>query len=398
MKKFCLHFFLLLTFTSSLFLAGCEEEEEPARNEPPKVAFSINEGTLRGINLDTKGPAITGTVQADAGLQEVTVELLKGSETVVLENVTTFDEVTRIIYVVNVQPEYTPEVTGLRVSGVDQQGRTVEKAVEIITYTGPKLNPEEGLPGTVVTMTGPAFSASNITGLKIGETAVEEYTVAPDGSNITFKVPAGAETGPVSVVPAEGFTMVTAKEFTVLSEAPKEMNTYAEVIVNAQGERNTAGVVTAFSATGELFTLAEGADEAVSSRIDFITADSGGDNKLDLFSPSHSSWLPNNYFKKEVEGDMTWPVLNATKLAHLEDKDVEFFTNITQEELAALTIDEPSTRIALSTEGAGAIILFETRDGKKGLLHFKAHDPNAAVGSKADIFTFDIKVLEEVKK
>lgn len=397
MKKFCLHFFMLLTFTSSLFLAGCEEEEEPARNEPPKIAFSIDEGMLQGVNLDTKGPAITGTVQADAGLQGVTVELLKGSETMVLENVTTFDEITRIIYVVNVQPEYTSEVTGLRVSGVDQQGRTVEKTVNIATYTGPKLDPEEGLPGTVVTMTGPSFNASNVKGLMIGETAIEEYTVAPDGSNITFTVPEGAATGAVSVVPAEGFTMVTAKEFTVLSEAPKEMKTYVDVIVNAQGDRHKEGVETAFSATGEKFTLAQGADEEVSSKIDFITADSGGDNKLDLFSPSHDGWLPNNYFKKEVEGDMTWPVLNATKLAHLEDKDVDFFTNITQEELAALTIDDPSTRIALSTEGPGAIILFETRDGKKGLLHFKAHDPNAAAGSKADIFTFDIKVLVEVK-
>ena len=42
----------------------------------------------------------------------------------------------------------------------------------------------------------------------------------------------------------------------------------------------------------------------------------------------------------------------------------------------------------------GDLVLFETATGHKGLLYFKSHNPNAEVGSKADIFTFDIKSVD----
>lgn len=397
MKKIYLPFLLLLTFASPVFMSGCEEETDPVPNDPPKVAFSVTEADFQPVDLNkVTAPAITGTVQSDAGLREVTIELLKGSETVVLQSESAFDEVNGKIFVFNLTPEYTAEVTGFRVKAVDVQDRTVEKTLSIsVVEKIPELvfSPVDGLAGTTITLSG--FNFTGAQSVMIGETAIESFTVADDGSSISFVLPEDVESGLISVIPAEGEAMVSKSAFTVIVK-PKVIVTHPDVIVNAQANRHTAGVATAFSAEGIPFTLAQGADEAVSQNIDFISVDSGGDNKLDLFSPAHDGWLPNNYFKKDEPGDVTWPVLNQTKMVLLADKDEAFFNAITAEELQAMMLgDEPSTRIALDYEGAGAIILFETQDGKKGLLHYKAHEPNATVGSKADIFTFDIKVLEE---
>lgn len=368
-------------------------------NEPPKVAFSVTEADFQPVdfNVVKAPPAITGTVQSDAGLREVTIELLKGSETEVILNQTSFDEVTSKIFAFNITPAYSAEVTGMRVSGVDVQDRTVEKTLTMsVVEKIPELvfSPLDGLMGTSITLTGFNFAEQEIASVMIGDMVVEDFTVAEDGSFITFTLPEGAETGVITVSPVEGEDMVSKNQFTVIEE-PKVIVSHSDVIVNAQGNRNDAGVVTAFSTEGEKFTLSEGTDEATSKKIDFITADSGGDDKLDLFSPSHESWLPGNYFEDADDKAVIWPVLNQTKMVLLEDKDAAFFENITNEELMALIVgSEFETRIALDVAGAGAIILFETAEGQKGLLHYKAHDPNAAEGSKADIFTFDIKVLE----
>ena len=393
---------LLSLAATFLMLSGCEEDVNTASlNEPPKIAVSINEEDLIGINLDNSTkPNITATAQADAGLTEVTIELLKGSGTEVLETVSTFDEVSSILYVINVLPEYSAEVTGLRIKATDREGRNVEKTLEIETYTGPVFEPMEGLVGSTVTLSGPTFVAEDIESVMLGETAVEAFSVAPDGSNLTFEVPEGAIGGAISINRAGTYPWVTANSFTVLSEAPKVLVTHTDVTVNAQGNRNDDGVVTAFSAEGEVFTLSEGLDEEKSAKIDFITTDSGGDDGLDLFSPNHDGWLPGNYFKKDESGDMTWPVLNQTKLVHLEDKDEAFFANATIEDIEALPIDDFKTRLSIGPSGegqslVGAVILFQKVDGKKGLLHWKGHDANATGGSKADIFTFDIKVLEQ---
>lgn len=399
MKKLYLHYLLLATLTSSVFLVGCEKEADPIPNEAPKVAFSVLEEDFQPLDFNTisSPPVITGTVQSDAGLRQVTIELLKGGETEVLENVSTFDEVSSKIYVFNITPEYTAEVTGLRVSGVDVQDRPVERTLDItVIEKTPELvfSPLDGLVGTKITVTGFNFVEEDIESVMIGDMIIEDFTVAENGTFISFTVPEGAQSGLIKVTLVDGEPMVSTKQFMVIQE-PKEIVSHTDVVVNAQGNRNDEGIVTAFSAEGETFTLAQGADEAISEKIDFITADSGGDDMLDLFSPSHESWLPGNYFEDADDNPVIWPVLNQTKLVHLEDQDATFFENITNEELMALQIGaEFETRIALSTPGAGAIILFETAEGQKGLIHFKEHDPNAAEGSKADIFTFDIKVLE----
>lgn len=363
-------------------------------NEAPKIAFSISEADLLGINLgDTANyPTITGTVQADAGLQEVVVALMRGSETEVLENVTTFDEVSRIIFVIDTLPVYTADLTSVRVSAVDEQGRTVEKELNIETYVNPEFDPLKGLPGTTVTVTGPQFVEEDIESVAIGEVQAEAFTVAADGS-ITFDVPEGAITDKIIINRVNTYPYISAGRFVVLSEEPKTLATYNNVITRGQGVRNDPGMQTAFSAQGETFTLMDGTDEETSRKIDFITADSGGDDALDLFAPGHGSWLPGNYFEDSNDVPVVWPVLNPTQMQVIPDVGEEFFTNATMEDIQELTLDAPTTRVSLATGEVGVVILFETAEGEKGLIYYKAHDPKSD-GSKGDEFVFDIKVIE----
>ncbi len=391
---------LLLLFVSGLMLLGCEEEEQ-LPNDAPRIAFSVPEADLQGIKLTNGagGPTITGTVQSDAGLKELTLELIKTSGNEVVEHITSFDDVESKLYIINLVPAYTPEVTGLRVFAVDVQNRMVEKIIGIsVEEEVPVLtfSPMDGPVGTEVTASVTAISLSegSITSFMLGAMEITDYTLSEDGTSLTFVVPAGAQTGVLTLNAVDEAPIVSASAFTV-TERPKSIVEYTDIVVNAQGDRNDEGVVTNFTAEGETFTLADGLDEAISSKIDFIVTDSGGDNGLDLFSPSHPTWLSNNYYKDADGNAVVWPVLNETKMVHLADKDAAYFANITNEELNALSVGTDfKTRIEAADGGVGTIILFQTADGKKGLLHVKSHDPNADAGSKADIFTFDIKVLE----
>jgi hypothetical protein len=255
------------------------------------------------------------------------------------------------------------------------------------------FSPTEGPVGTQVTIAGTNFSAENIESLSMGTMDIETFDVSSDGSLITFTVPEGATTGAITITPVDGDPVTSSQQFTVITEAAPTMATYSDIIVNAQGVRNQEGKVTAFSAEGETFTLAQGTDEATSAKIDFIAADSGGDDNLDLFSPSHPTWLPGNYYEDSDDQPVVWPVKNETRMVLMEGMDAAAFEAATAEDIAAMTIgDDFTTRI--ETAGPNIVVLFQTADGKKGLVHWKAHDPNADAGSKADIFTFDIKVLE----
>lgn len=260
------------------------------------------------------------------------------------------------------------------------------------TFTS--FSPAEGPVGTEVTLNGTNLTADKIASVSLGSMQIGSFTPAATGATITFVVPEGAQSGPITVTPLEGDPMVSNADFVVIVvEEPKALVSYPDIVVNAQGNRNDEGIVTAFSAEGQTFTLAAGKDPEVSPLIDFISADSGGDDELDLFSPSHDSWLPGNYFEDSDDQPVVWPVLNQTKMMIVEGMDATGFDNITKEELEAMSVgDDFKTRI--STPDPGVVILFETADNKKGLVLWKAHDPNTDAGSKADIFTFDIKVLE----
>ncbi|AHM58492.1 hypothetical protein D770_01090 [Flammeovirgaceae bacterium 311] len=386
---------LLLLITPFLVLTACEEEET-VPNDVPRIAFSVAEADLQGIETvdGVGGPAIKGTVQSDAGLKEITMELLKSSGNEVIQQITSFNNVDSKLYIFNFVPAYTPEVTGLRIMAVDSQNRSVEKTISIsVNEEVPLLTftPADGPVGTQVTanFTVHTLAEGEVASLMLGDMEITDYSLAANGRTITFTVPEGAVTGALTLTPVNEEPVVSATPFTV-TEKPKEIVAHTNVVVNAQGNRNDEGVVTAFSAEGETFTLAQGMDEGVSENIDFIAADSGGDNGLDLFSPGGNSWLDNNYYK-----DLSWPVKNETKMLLLADKDAAYFESVTAEELNAMSVGTDfKKRIEVADGGVGSVILFETADGKKGLVYVKAHDPNTAAGSKADIFTFDIKVLE----
>ncbi|MBW3545913.1 MAG: hypothetical protein KY428_10010, partial [Bacteroidetes bacterium] len=312
----------------------------------------------------------------------------------VVEHVTNFDHVDSKLYIINFLPAYTPEITGVRVVAVDVQNRSVEKSMPIsVEEEMPTLtfSPMDGPVGTEVTVNVTAFNfnESGIASLMLGDLEITDYTVAETGTSLSFVVPEGAETGKLTVNPTAGDAIVSAGSFTV-TLAPKQIVTYSDIIVNAQGNRNDEGVKTNFSAEGNTFTLADGMDETVSSQIDIIVADSGGSDELDLFSPSHTGWLENNYFK-----DMLWPVRNETRLLLLADKDQAYFNNITAEELNALSVGtDHKLRYDIPNGGVGSVVLFETADGKKGLIYGKAHTDPVTTGSKTDVFTLDMKVLE----
>lgn len=395
MKNYKYYILLLLAFACFVSITGCEEDINTADlNEPPKIAFSVSEADLIGVNLgDTANyPRVSGTVQADAGLQEVKVELTRGSGVEVVQNVTSFDEVSRIIFVIDALPIYTSDLTAVRVSAVDEQGRTAEKMLTIETYINPEFGPAKGLPGTTVTVTGPAFVEGEIESVGIGEVMAESFTIAEDGSSITFDVPAGAIADNIIINRVGKYPFVSAGKFLVLSEEPKVFSTFNNVVTRGQGVRND-GKVTNFSAGGETFTLMAGTDEAISRKIDFITADSGGNDELDLFSPSHTGWLEGNYFEGPNDEPIIWPVRNETAMMVLPDVGEDFFAAASQEDIEALTLDNPTFRVELPADKVGSVILFQTARGGKGLLLFKAHDPKSD-GSKGDEFTFDIKVVQ----
>ena len=262
------------------------------------------------------------------------------------------------------------------------------------------FDPLEGPVNTPVTITGTNFVAENIESIMLGEMELEDFEVV-DAETITFTIPEGAQTGTITITPVEGDPVVSIHSFTVTEVDPTaSIVTHADVVVNAQGVRNDEGMVTAFSAEGETFTLQDGTDPAISMMIDFIATDSGGDNGLDLFSPSDEGWLEGNYFEDSDDLPVVWETRNLTKMVHLEDQGADFFENITVEELAALSIgSEYETRIEIQPNEDGTpnvpqVILFETAEGQKGLVLYKGHNPNAEEGTKTDIFTFDIKVLE----
>lgn len=250
--------------------------------------------------------------------------------------------------------------------------------------------PGSGAVGTAVTVTGTDLDLA--TGAMLGEVAITDWAAATDGTSATFTVPEGAVTGRIVLMTESGEEVTSASDFTVETGGGGETGTIVEstdVVVSAQGNRNDEGVVTAFAADGTVYTLAEGV--TVGEEIDFITADSGGDNELDLFSPSYDDWLPGNYFEDSEDQPVTWSYENTTAMRLIEEGEIDFAT-ATAEEIMALEITgDPVYRMRLLPEQIGSVVFFITEEGEKGLLHYKASD---LAEGKVDQFTFDIKVVQ----
>ncbi len=81
------------------------------------------------------------------------------------------------------------------------------------------FTPENGPIGTTVTITGSDFTGISYVGFNDTWVAAPNFTVSADFTQITVDVPAGATTGPISIV--AGFdTVTTVKDFTVGCDAP----------------------------------------------------------------------------------------------------------------------------------------------------------------------------------
>ena len=255
--------------------------------------------------------------------------------------------------------------------------------------------PMSGAVGDEVTVSGTDLDLA--TSATLGGADITDWSAATDGMSATFTVPDGAVTGPIVLMTAGGDEVSSNDNFTVDSgnEPGTELVVSTDVVVHAQGDRND-GVPTAFSAEGQTYTIQEGTEEGVGAEIDFIAADSGGDNELDLFSPNYDElagddWLADNYFEDDDDLPIEWSTLNSTQMRLITEEDAIDFENVTVDQINALEITEPVYRVEILPENIGAVIFFITAEGEKGLLHYKASDLNP---EKLDQFTFDIKVVQ----
>lgn len=392
-------------------------------------AFSGFPASVRANIRETVNvrPAVQGTVGSHFGLTSVRYLAVYGDTEEEIEAISDFGD-TPTAHEVDFVPDYDEGfqrgMTAIKIEGTDDRGYqnevtipvTIldadpapvvsfdEESVEADLTASPEETPE--VSGTVESEYGGLaevrfYLIYGGEDVEIEEEAVE-FDVADDEDSMvefsfTPQYTLGVSGIKVVATDDNGQTTTETLPVNVIADDP-DLQASMNVIVNAQADRNDEGVVTAFSADGQTYTLAEGLDAGVSENIDFITADSGGDNGMDLFSPSHDSWLPGNYFKKDATGDMTWPVLNETRMVHLEDRDETFFNNATSIDIRGLSVGEDAkTRIEFGPDDQGnhltnQVILFENSRGQKGLLLFKESD-NAA--GKSDQFTFDIKVINE---
>lgn len=371
-------------------------------------------------------PSIQGTVNSHFGLSAVRYLAVYNDDTEEeIEVISTFgDDPTEfdVDFVPDYDQGFERGMTAIKIVGTDERGfeneisipvsivdsdpaPTVnfeEESIEADLTANPQETPE--VSGTVATEFGGLAEVRFYLVYTAEEVEIEEEAVVfadneEDDSILEFSFTPEYSLGlsGIKVVATDdnGQVMTETLPVKVIADDP-DLQTHANIIVNAQAKRHDEGVVTSFSADGDTYTLAEGQDPEVSENIDFITTDSGGNNGMDLFSPSHEEWLPNNYFKKDASGDMTWPVLNETKMVHLEDKDETFFNNATSIDIRALSVGEDyETRVEFGPDEEGnhftnQVILFENSRGQKGLLLFKEsnNDPG-----KADVYTFDIKVV-----
>lgn len=370
-KLFKFFMFLSIPLMSAM-LVGCGDDEPDPVPATPSITSVSPAQADPGAVVTITGNNLAGVTNVRFGTTEATFNA---------------DNNTTITATVPATAEAgTQTITVVAPGGEDTFAFTV---TDPTAPTFVSFSPASGPVGTEVTVVG--TNLNRISTAQIGDVAITDWVVAADNNTATFTIPEGAVTGTLTLTPDSGDPLVSTESFTVVEEG----TTIAEyqVVTRAQGVRNDEGVVTAFNAQGDAFTLQQGTEEGVGEQIDFITADSGGDDNLDLFSPSHEGWLEGNYFEDSDDVAVNWTARNATQMRLLEPGEIDFDA-ATAEDINAMEIgEEPSYRISPDDQGVGAVVLFVTADGEKGLVRWSEHDPVEA-NTKNDAFTFDIKVLE----
>lgn len=384
-KLFKFLLFLMIPLLSVLVI-GCNNDDD---DTPPQPATPSITTVTPAEGLPGTSVTITGTNLDDAS--QVT---FGGTAATVTANTAT---------------SITTSVPATAGSGsqpisVTTPGGTATHAFTVLEESAPaptitSFDPEEGVVGDEITITGTNFNSDDILSVWIGDVEITEYTVV-DENTITFTVPENAETNTVTINLLQGDPVVSGSEFTVTADAAAEARVYSNVVIHAQGARMDEEIHTILNLeTGTTHHYTEPVeDEELARTVDFLLVDTNGENNWAIFSPNPEGdavWLENNFYK-----EVAWPHTNTTILRVLEDADEEFFNDATAEIIEGLPIGENDEDNSGRINGLeiGNVILFQSDSGRKGLIYFKEVDQDTVEDYKDDIFTVDVKVVDPVEE
>lgn len=360
-------------------------------------------------------PRIIGQVSSHWGLASVSLVQVYAASESELQVVTDFGE-TPNQYTVDVLPDYdegyAQGMTGFKVHAVDNRGNESELVIPVSVIdasSAPRIefdatSLEADLLATPQVTPAATGSVSSLEGLasvsffvvrstgdvQFGETVTSFTDVTEYIFNVDPPYSLGVTGLKVVSVDLAGQTSQSVLPVTVIDEDP-DLSTYTGVVLNGTADRHDPGVHTCFSTRdGIPYTLFDPFNDAgIAATVDFIVADSGGDNELDIFSPAGNDWLDNNYFKDELPGDTEWPVLNETQMRQLNPGEIDF-ASATSMDIAGLDLGaDPEFRV--EPLFVGDLVLFVTSEGKKGIISYVSTNDDPG---KADVFTFDIKVIK----
>lgn len=364
-------------------------------------------------------PIITGSVSSHWGLKSVTMVQVYADGEEVFKEVTDFGE-TPTQYTVEEEPDYDTGyergMTGFRIEAVDNRDNESELVIPVsvidassapaIEFTDSSVEADfTADPQVTPTITGTISSLEGIQTVTFfivrasGDIQVgDPVTTFANINDYFFEVDPPYELGvtgfKVEAVDLANQTSTATLEVNVIADDP-DLLTYTGVMLHGTADRHDPEVHTAFSTRdGQGYSLIDGLDNAeVSSTVDFVVADSGGDNKLDIFSPDkdqEGDWLYGNYYEDEVPGDHVWPETNETRFRVMAPGEIDFET-ATSIDIDGLTLGTDWSDIRVELEAPGGMVFFVTSEDKKGIIFWKDSDFDLG---KADIFTLDIKVLK----
>lgn len=381
----------------------------------PKMT-GITEGPIEANvrpSVDIR-PKIEGSISSHWGLKSVTfVQVYEGSEEVLVQ-ITDFGD-TPNQHTVDIVPDYdkgyAQGMTAFRIEAVDNRDNMSSDtiAVNVIDAApAPRIHFDfESLeadltsnPQIEPTVTGSITSTEGLASVNYflvrstGDVAFgDEITTFEDPNEFNFSVDPEYSLGvtgfKVVAVDALGQSASAMVSIKVIADDP-DLSVYRNVVLHGTADRHDDGIHTAFSTRdGTPVTLFEAFnDPDLAATVDFIVADSGGNNELDIFSPDGNSWLDGNYFKDEVSNDTRWAVLNETRMRQLDPGEIDF-ESATSIDIEALDLGDWELRV--DPLFPGDLVLFVTNQGKKGIISYVSTNDDPG---KADIFTFDIKVLK----
>jgi len=138
----------ILTLTSLAFVllaTSCREEakDPPASFDPPVIEITNETPMVVNLYNPNDRPYIQGTVTTQGSLTNVTISVLAGGGTAVLQTVTDFGDNPQQ-FEINFSPNYAMGMTGIRVSATDAQNQTttIDFPFQVVNQGTPTARPE----------------------------------------------------------------------------------------------------------------------------------------------------------------------------------------------------------------------------------------------------------------